>query len=275
MGSASPRTVCGSVCGRTPRRRWSNLRPCSLRAGSRLGRPRSSACTPCSWAGRLRKPSKPSEPPSKPRSDVTTFCTPMRVDWHGRWISMKSWPGSREICGSTLRSAQNNGCSCMPGWWGGAAGRSSFLERAIAGSRPWWPRSCVPVRRTTPMSMPCSTPAGACTRSRRLYHLGTGLTDKSGSARPRRWAGAPASPPLPVGLVAITKYQPGARWQSRPLSQGQAMLALLGNTVPARRRPRTSLATLRKVVASAAVVKGVRGEAEQMCDALLSTALTQ
>ena len=50
------------------------------------------------------------------------------------------------------------------------------------------------------------------------------------------------------------------------------MLALLGNTVPARRRPRTALATLRKVVASAAVVKGVRGEAEQMCEALLSTA---
>ena len=84
--------------------------------------------------------------------------------------------------------------------------------------------------------------------------------------------GSPGVAPLPVGLVAITKYQPGARWQSRPLSQGQAMLALLSNTVPARRRPRTALATLRKVVASAAVVKGVRGEAEQMCDALLSTA---
>ena len=78
--------------------------------------------------------------------------------------------------------------------------------------------------------------------------------------------------PLPVGLVVITKYQPGAHWQSRPLSQGQAMLALLSHTVPARRRPRSALATLRKVVASAAVVKGVRGEAEQMCDALLSTA---
>ncbi len=50
------------------------------------------------------------------------------------------------------------------------------------------------------------------------------------------------------------------------------MLALLGHTVPARRRPRTALATLRKVVASAAVVKGVRGEAEQMCEALPSTA---
>ena len=78
--------------------------------------------------------------------------------------------------------------------------------------------------------------------------------------------------PLPVGLVVVTKYQPGARWQARPLSQGQAMLALLGHTVPVRRRPRSPLATLRKVVASAAVVKGVRGEAEQVCDALLSTA---
>ena len=82
--------------------------------------------------------------------------------------------------------------------------------------------------------------------------------------------GSPGVAPLPVGLVVITKYQPGARWQARPLSQGQAMLALLGHTVPVRRRPRGALATLRKVVASAAVVKGVRGEAEQMCDALLS-----
>ena len=84
--------------------------------------------------------------------------------------------------------------------------------------------------------------------------------------------GSPGVAPLRVGLVAITTYQPGARWHARPLSQGQAMLALLAHTVPARRRPRSALATLRKVVASAAIVKGVRGEAEQMCDALLSTA---
>ena len=96
-----------------------------------------------------------------------------------------------------------------------------------------------------------------------------------GEVRKRRaealgWSSGVA--PLRVGLVAITTYQPGARWRARPLSQGRAMLALLSNTVPARRRPRTALATLRKVVASAAVVKGVRGEAEQMCDALLSAA---
>src|SRR5436190_9364526 len=38
---------------------------------------------------------------------------------------------------------------------------------------------------------------------------------------------------LPVGLVAVTRYQSGARWQPRPLSPGQAFLELLNNTVPA------------------------------------------
>ena len=96
-----------------------------------------------------------------------------------------------------------------------------------------------------------------------------------GEVRKRRaeaLGGSSGVVPLRVGLVAITTYQPGARWRARPLSQGQAMLALLGHTVPARRRPRTALATLRKVVASAASVKGVRGEAEQMCGTLLSAA---
>lgn len=96
-----------------------------------------------------------------------------------------------------------------------------------------------------------------------------------GEVRKRRaeaLGGSSGVVPLRVGLVAVTTYQPGARWRARPLSQGQAMLALLGHTVPARRRPRTALATLRKVVASAASVKGVRGEAEQMCGALLSAA---
>ena len=96
-----------------------------------------------------------------------------------------------------------------------------------------------------------------------------------GEVRKRRaeaLGGSSGVAPLRVGLVAVTTYQRGASWRARPLSQGQAMLALLSHTVPARRRPRTALATLRKVVASAAVVKGLRGEADQMCGALLSAA---
>src|SRR5438105_11686695 len=53
--------------------------------------------------------------------------------------------------------------------------------------------------------------------------------------RPKRCSAAdlgsrPGIEPLPVGLVAVTKYQSGARWRPRPLTPGKAMLELLNNT---------------------------------------------
>jgi hypothetical protein len=76
--------------------------------------------------------------------------------------------------------------------------------------------------------------------------------------------------PLPVGLVAVTEYRPNARWRPRPLSPGQSALALLANTIPARRRPAAVLETLQRVAATATTLRGVRGEAEQTADLLLA-----
>ncbi len=75
--------------------------------------------------------------------------------------------------------------------------------------------------------------------------------------------------PLPVGLVAVTRFKHGARWRPRRLPAGQAALALLANTVPARWRPRAAMATLGQVVTSALVLKSGRGEAAEMAGALL------
>ena len=75
--------------------------------------------------------------------------------------------------------------------------------------------------------------------------------------------------PLPVGLVVATSYRSGVRWRPRRLSQGRAVMALLAHTVSARRRPERSLTTLRQVVADALVLKGARGEAEEIAEALL------
>ena len=83
------------------------------------------------------------------------------------------------------------------------------------------------------------------------------------------FGGVPGDKPLRVGLIVLTEYQPGARWRTRSLSPGQAALALLAHTVPVRRRPRSALATIRRVVPGTKVVKGVRGEAEQIVDSLL------
>lgn len=76
--------------------------------------------------------------------------------------------------------------------------------------------------------------------------------------------------PLPVRLVALTHYQPGARWQSQVLSPGQALLALMESSVPVRHRPEATLKTLREIVTRAPVIKGVRGEVEEAVERLLS-----
>jgi hypothetical protein len=75
--------------------------------------------------------------------------------------------------------------------------------------------------------------------------------------------------PLPVSLVLVTRYRAGGRWRPRRLSPGQAVLALLANTVAARRRPAAALATLRRVVSHALVLRGVRGPAERMVRPIL------
>jgi hypothetical protein len=74
---------------------------------------------------------------------------------------------------------------------------------------------------------------------------------------------------LPVGLVLVTRFREGARWRGVALAPPQGALALLSNTVPARRRPATVLAALQEVVRDAQLLKGVRGEATEMVEELM------
>jgi hypothetical protein len=75
--------------------------------------------------------------------------------------------------------------------------------------------------------------------------------------------GRAAIEPLPVGLVALTVYRPGARCTTVRLSSGQAVLALLDNTVLARSRPDVALNTLQRVASGALALRGERGEADE------------
>lgn len=75
--------------------------------------------------------------------------------------------------------------------------------------------------------------------------------------------------PLPIGLVIVCPYKEGARWRPRELSSGQAVLELLANTVPARRRPEVVIPTLGKAVTDAVTLKGPRGEAAKIARLVL------
>jgi hypothetical protein len=76
--------------------------------------------------------------------------------------------------------------------------------------------------------------------------------------------------PLPVGLVVLSNYREGARWRPRALSAGRGVLALLDNTVSARREPERALDALREVAGRAPVLKGARGEAAETARAILA-----
>jgi hypothetical protein len=74
---------------------------------------------------------------------------------------------------------------------------------------------------------------------------------------------------VPVKGVLISEYRPAAKWQPRQLSQGQAMMALLGHAFPARFRPQKTCETLLAVVKQAEVFKVTRGEAEEVTSKVL------
>lgn len=111
--------------------------------------------------------------------------------------------------------------------------------------------------RVHPFAKPLSIRgAGGCdrhARSRRVEELG----------------GVRGTEPLPVGLVVLTEHRRGASWRPALLTRGQAVLEMLAHTVPARLRPEASLASLERAVARAVVVKGERGEAEDLAAELL------
>ena len=67
--------------------------------------------------------------------------------------------------------------------------------------------------------------------------------------------------PISVGLVLLSSYRARAHWRPERLSRGQGLLELLGNAVPARRKPQAVMETLEAVVSSAPVFRAERGEA--------------
>jgi len=80
------------------------------------------------------------------------------------------------------------------------------------------------------------------------------------------------SAPLPVGLVVLSKFRSGGEWRPLRLSPGRGLLALLDNTVAARRIPEIALATLHRVVTRAPIITSERGEASNVVEPILELA---
>lgn len=78
--------------------------------------------------------------------------------------------------------------------------------------------------------------------------------------------------PLPVALVVMSEFRSGGVWRPRRLSPGRAALALMANTVAARRIPEVAMATLNQVVTRARVVASERGEAAGVVEPIFGLA---
>ena len=97
---------------------------------------------------------------------------------------------------------------------------------------------------------------------------------KAASVKEHKWraeeiGGVTGTKPLRVGLVVVSRYEAGARWRPKQASPGQAIMELLANTAPARRKPEIVIATLQRAVSGATILKGARGDAEDSTKLIL------
>lgn len=75
------------------------------------------------------------------------------------------------------------------------------------------------------------------------------------------WGSQAGARPLRAGMVVVTQYAEGAAWRPRELTPARGVMALLDNTVSARRNPQATLPILHRAVANARMVKSKRGDA--------------
>jgi len=75
---------------------------------------------------------------------------------------------------------------------------------------------------------------------------------------------------LPVGVILLSEYKPGAVFKPSRGTPGEAVLSFIGNCLSPLREPDAMLSLMAGVASGATILKGVRGEADEAVDALLS-----
>lgn len=93
---------------------------------------------------------------------------------------------------------------------------------------------------------------------------------------PAEWFGSSIGiRPLPISCVIATSYRSGAKWKRRAISKGLGVLALVANTVAARKDPSRALSVLSTAVNGAQVLKSHRGEAREVVESVLESLATR
>ena len=82
--------------------------------------------------------------------------------------------------------------------------------------------------------------------------------------------GVAATVALPVGLVLLTRYESGAKWEPETLTAGQGLLEMIPFTLPLRKDPEFSMRVLKSIATRAIIVRSPRGAAEEFAKLLLN-----
>jgi len=96
-----------------------------------------------------------------------------------------------------------------------------------------------------------------------------GFWDPATRLSASEWDARTGRGPIPIGMVVLATYREGATWKPQRLPLGRAVLAVLENAVPARRRPKVTLRTIQTAIEPVPIVKGTRGDAEAAAAALI------
>ena len=84
------------------------------------------------------------------------------------------------------------------------------------------------------------------------------------------FGGVAGDEPLPLGMIVITSYRPGAEWKPKRLSAGAGAMALLANAVPAQERPKEVMHAVSRAAEGAVVIESDRDEADAIAPLLLA-----
>lgn len=69
--------------------------------------------------------------------------------------------------------------------------------------------------------------------------------------------------PVRAALLVSTSFVDGRRWRPTPLSRGEAVMALVGNSAGVRRTPARGLAVLTRAASTLVGLQGPRGDADE------------